>query len=309
MADDRYRILVVDDDADNVRILEEVLKIQNYDVRAALNGQEGIKLLKEWDPQLILLDMNMPGLDGLDTLKRLRNLPDHDYIAVIFLTANTSTEDMVKGLDQGADDYVCKPYQLEELLARVRAKLRIKDLHDKLKKTTKKLEELAEIDDLTGLFNMRNLYKKLDVELERARRFSKSMSCIMMDMDDFKNVNDDNDHLFGSWILTQVADVIRANTRSIDLPARYGGDEFLIILPETDLEGAVHVASRILSSITKTPFKQGEHEAQLTCSFGVAALDTSGKKGIPAKEFIRAADQMLYEAKEAGRNCVKSIQL
>jgi two-component system cell cycle response regulator len=296
---------VVDDEKSNVELITEALEREGYVVTSASNGEEGLHKLKAWGPQLILLDINMPGMNGLKTLENIRKMPDHDYIAVIFVSANLTTEDIVIGLDQGADDYLVKPFRIPELLARVRAKIRIKNLHDQLRRAMKRLEEMVDTDELTGLFNMRSLYQKLDVELVRAKRYRKHISCIMMDVDDFKSVNDTNDHLFGSWVLTEIAKVIRENTRAIDIAARYGGDEYLLILPETDLPGAERLAERMRKTIENSPFAQGKQKAELTASFGIASIDCS-KKEILGKEFVRTADHMLFEAKKAGRNCVKT---
>ncbi len=300
----KTRILIVDDDKNNVDLMSEVLEKQGYKISQAYNGAEAMHIIKAWNPHLILLDVNMPEMDGLATIKHIRTLPNHEYIAVIFVSANMSSEDVVRGLDGGADDYLTKPFRMDELLARVRAKLRIKELHDQLKRTTKRLEELVDTDDLTGLFNMRSFFKRTDQELLRAKRYSKTTSCIMMDMDFFKNVNDQNDHLFGSWVLCQVADVIKKNVRATDIAARYGGDEYVILLPETDLAGTERLSERMRQSIQQTVFSQGKHKAKVTCSFGIAAC--SSKITIDGKEFIRIADQMLYEAKNAGRNCIKT---
>jgi two-component system, cell cycle response regulator len=247
----------------------------------------------------------MPGMGGLKTLELIRKIPDHDYIAVIFVSANGTTEDITRGLDQGADDYLCKPFRMNELLARVRAKLRIKELHDQLKRTTRRLEELVDLDDLTSLYNMRALYKRLDSEMLRAKRYGKWISSIMMDMDRFKDVNDENDHLFGSWVLTEVAKIIKNNSRTMDIAARYGGDEFIIVLPETDLPGAERMAERLRKTIETANFAHAGHQKKITCSFGIAAADCKTVKA-DAKEFVRQADKMLYEAKSSGRNCVKS---
>lgn len=301
----KARILVIDDDIDNVKLITEALLREGYNVSDACNGEDGLHKIKAWSPHLILLDMNMPGLDGIATLKRIRKNSAEEYIAVIFITGNSQIEDIVTGLDTGADDYIAKPFRLAELMARVRAKLRVKELNDQLRRTTKRLEELVDLDDLTGLYNMRSAYKRLDQEMLRASRYFKQVSCIMMDLDNFKSVNDSNDHIFGSWVLVEIAKIIKENTRSIDITARYGGDEYLIMLPETDLTGAERLAERIRKNIETWNFSQGKQKAKITCSFGVASVDFK-KANIDGKELIRQADQMLYDAKNAGRNQVKT---
>jgi len=191
-----------------------------------------------------------------------------------------------------------------ELLARVRCQLRIKDLHDELKSANDKLQELVDIDDLTGLFNMRSLYKKLDHELDRALRYNRSVCTVMMDMDHFKDVNDQNDHLFGSYVLAEVGRIIYDNIRKVDFAARYGGDEFLIVLTEIDVQGALKFTERLRGIIENHEFKNEEYQKHLTSSIGFA-ITAPGSREVDAKALVRYADRALYEAKECGRNCVK----
>ena len=290
---------------ENVKIIAEALEKGGYKVESANRGEDGLKKIHAWQPQLVLLDINMPGMNGLKTLEAIRKNQNQDYIAVIFISANGAPDDVVLGLDHGADDYLVKPFRMKELLARVRAKLRIKELHDQLRRATKRLEELVDLDDLTGLYNMRALYRRLDSEILRSIRYGKWLSCIMIDMDSFKTINDNHDHLFGSWVIVQVAQVIKASSRNMDIAARYGGDEYLIVLPETNLQGAERLAERIRLAVAGTTFIHGKDKAKLTCSLGVASVNAKNFK-VDAKEFVRVADQMLYEAKNAGRNCFKT---
>ena len=164
-----------------------------------------------------------------------------------------------------------------------------------------------DIDDLTGLFNMRCLYDKLDHELERVHRYGGSLSVSMMDLDHFKNVNDSNDHLFGSYVLAQVGKILCENMRKIDFAARYGGDEFLIVIAETDLMGSLAFAERIRSVIETTTFKNDEYSINLTSSLGLA-VTSKGQKSIDARALVKCADKALYQAKDSGRNCVKYYQ-
>lgn len=295
-------ILIVDDDPDSVRILKPFLEAAGYSVDWAASGEEAIAEIKGGMPHLILLDVNMPGISGFETLNYLRQ--KQDYVAIIFVSANTKTDDVIRGLDAGADDYVRKPFDIREVLSRVRAKLRIKDLHDQLKNANKKLAGLVDIDDLTGLYNMRSVYDRLDREIVRSLRFGRPMAVIMMDMDHFKKVNDNHDHLFGSFVLSQVGKIILSNIRKVDFGARYGGDEFLICLTETTKEGAVLFCERLRKTIESFCFINGSDSEKLTSSIGVAILDP--QVPIDARSLVRRADQCLYEAKEAGRNQVKA---
>ncbi len=298
----KRRILVVDDDPSSREIVSKALEYEGYQTRQCESGNEGLKVMNEWVPHLILLDVNMPGLNGIETLARLR--VRDEYVSVIFVSADCLRDDVVRGLDAGADDYVCKPFDVMELMSRVRSQLRIKDLNDSLKKANDRLKELVDIDDLTGLFNMRSLYKRLDFELDRARRYNRSVCAIMMDLDHFKRVNDQNDHLFGSYVLSEVGKIVRSNIRKVDFAARYGGDEFLIVLTEIAMDGAKTFASRLRSKIEESVFKSDNFKMELTASLGLA-ITNPNTINVDARSLVRYADRALYAAKENGRNRVE----
>jgi diguanylate cyclase (GGDEF)-like protein len=250
--------------------------------------------------------MNMPGISGIQTLKDLR--AKKQYVSVMFISGNTDTESVIIGLDSGADDYIPKPFDPLELLARVRTQLRIKDLNDQLRLANEKLKELVDIDDLTGLYNMRSIYQRLEAEIERCRRFDRPVCVVMMDMDNFKNVNDGHDHLFGSFVISEVGKIIKSTIRSIDIAARYGGDEFLIVLTETNENGATHFCERLRATIEKKHFINGKDETKKTVSLGFAIIEPSDK-ATDAMTLVRTADHALYQAKDAGRNCFRSIKI
>lgn len=300
------QVFVVDDDPDSVIMVKSALEWEGYEVQTASSGEEAVERLKSWSPHLILLDINMPGFNGLETLKFLRSKPE--YVSTIFVSGQSKPSDVIKGLDSGADDYVTKPFDIKELMARVRAQLRIKDLQDELKLANEKLKLQVEVDDLTGLFNMRSLYSRLDHELERARRYSRSVAVVMMDMDNFKNVNDEHDHLFGSFVLSEVGRLIRENIRKVDFGARYGGDEFLMVLTEIDLNGAKLFTERLRKTIENFEFKNDKHSRRITSSLGFAITRAEGSK-IDARSLVRIADRALYDAKEGGRNCVSFVDM
>lgn len=300
------KILVVDDDPASIRITSRALEHEGYTVATASSGHEALEKLQDGRPHLVLLDVSMPGIDGIETLRHLRERDD--YVSVIFVSGKSDIEDVIRGLDVGADDYIRKPFDTLELLARVRTQLRIKDLNDSLKRANDRLKELVDIDDLTGLFNMRSLYKRLDFELDRARRYRRSVCVIMMDMDHFKRVNDNHDHLFGSFVLSRVGKMIRENIRKVDFAARYGGDEFLIVLCEIDQEGAATFCERLRARIETEEFRHENHAIRLTSSIGFA-LASPAEHSIDARALVRYADQALYRAKEGGRNSVEEYQI
>jgi diguanylate cyclase (GGDEF)-like protein len=294
-------ILIVDDDPQTLKIAKAALEHEGYGVETADSGTAALKKVQEFQPHLILLDVSMPGLNGLETLRKIRD--KERYISVLFLSGKSTTEDVIRGLDAGANDYIKKPFDVLELLARVRTQLRIKDLNDRLKMANDRLKELVDIDDLTGLFNMRSLYKRLDFEIERARRYERSLSVIMMDLDHFKNVNDSNDHLFGSYVLAEVGKIIKANMRRVDFAARYGGDEYLIVLTEINEQGTRTFCERLCKTIASTPFEKDNYKINLTASLGYA-VTAPAKEEIDGKALVRRADGALYRAKEGGRNQV-----
>lgn len=296
------KILLVDDDHESLKMMKAALDWEGYVVDMAESGKVAIdKISADKCPHLILLDINMPGLDGLETLQLLRSNTEH--ISIIFVSADSDTDAVIRGLDAGADDYICKPFNPMELLARVKAQLRVKTLYDELQQANLKLKHLAETDDLTGLFNMRFLYDKLNHEIERINRYGGYVSAVMMDLDNFKKVNDGHDHLFGSYVLSEVGKILRRNTRQVDFAARYGGDEFLVVLAETDWKGAMVFSERIRRTIKKALFSNDNYEIQLTMSLGVSTV-ASGQQ-VTAQQLIRFADFALYEAKKAGKNCTK----
>ncbi|MGZ3768794.1 MAG: GGDEF domain-containing response regulator [Bdellovibrio sp.] len=294
------RILVIDDDRDSLEILLEPLRWENYDVRGVTTANEAHKLIESWTPHVVILDWMSPSMVGLRLLKSIRQRLAH--VSCVFVSENSSTEAIIEGLDAGADDYIVKPFVPLELLARIRSQLRIRDLHEQLLFANEKLKELVDRDDLTNLYNMRSLYQRLDFEMERARRFSRDVCVVMMDMDYFKTVNDGHDHLFGSYVLSEVGKIIRSNTRNIDIPARYGGDEFLVVLTETDSQGAKYFCERLRETIQKTTFRSGKDSIQLTASLGYSIVIPG--EAISARELVRRADHALYEAKRGGRNQV-----
>lgn len=293
------KILVINDDPQAIEVIIEPLKWEGYSILGVHSLEDGLLQLESWAPLIVILDLKEKD-QRLRAVGKLRELRPH--ASILLLSDESSTESIILGLDSGADDYIVKPFVPLELLARIRTHLRIRDLHEQLLYANEKLKELADTDDLTGLLNMRSLYQKLDFELQRARRFGRQVCVIMFDMDHFKGVNDGHDHLFGSFVISEMGKIVRANTRNIDIPARYGGDEFLIVLTEVNFEGAHFYCERLRKAVEGTFFRSGDDEIQLTISVGFAI--TEPYENVSPKELVRRADHALYEAKETGRNRV-----
>jgi two-component system cell cycle response regulator len=293
------RILVVDPDEDSLNILLEPLRWEGYDARGVSSVREGLQLIESWTPHIALMDLPAER-EGLQQLQQVRQRLPHSSCLII--SDDSSTESIIACLDSGADDYIIKPFVPLELLARIRTHLRMRDLQEQLIFANERLKEMVDTDDLTGLYNMRSLYQRLDFEIERARRFNRGVACVMMDMDYFKTVNDGHNHLFGSHVLTEVGKIIKINTRNIDIPARYGGDEFLVVLTEVTYEGAMLFCERLRRNIEKNHFTNGVDSIRLTISIGFAMHPMTEK--INSREFVRRADHALYEAKRQGRNRV-----
>ena len=285
------------------RCLEEASLFDRY--LEASNGLEGIQCVLQEPVDLVICDLMMPQMDGVRFLEFLRTNGLLDRILVIMLTSRGSIPDLVRTLDLGAVDFIPKPFHPEELRARVRVMLRIKHLQDELRARMKELEETSMRDPLTGLYNRRYLCEALARELNRARRFGLKVSVLLLDMDHFKEINDSYGHQRGDEILKELANLIRSMLRGYDFAARYGGDEFVIILSQNTVLGARIVAERLRRTVAENPRLRelaGGHP--VTISVGVATYpdDVEGEASVDA--LIVAADQALYEAKRMGRNQV-----
>ncbi|MDH3360187.1 MAG: response regulator [Desulfobulbaceae bacterium] len=276
------RILIIDDDQANRLILQDILDRSGYSVLEAEDGETGIKRAVFEQPDLILLDINMPGINGLQVCRKLRSDPKNVF-AIIMITASDERE--VEGLESGADDYILKPFQEKVLLARIKRGL-----------LTAERRKDAHVDSLTNVFNRRTFNTFLAQEEERASRYSRPLAMIMADIDNFKDVNDTYGHDVGDQVLIEVANLLRRSCRGSDLLARFGGEEFVILLPEADVEDAIIYAEKARVRIEKHTFPQVE---KLTASFGIAELRKNDALGM-----VKRADQALYVAKNSGRNKV-----
>jgi two-component system, cell cycle response regulator len=303
------RILVVDDLPDNVEILRARLTSRGYAVITASNGEEALTSVRSEPPHLVLCDVMMPGIDGFEVSRRIKQDESLPYIPIILVTALGETDNIVQGLNTGADDYITKPYQFPELEARMRAMLRIKRLQDELDQKNRELEDankrlkkLSITDGLTGLYNHRHVHQLLHDEFERSSRTGEPVAVAMIDLDRFKRINDTYGHPTGDVVLYETAKILGETAREIDMVGRYGGEEFIVILPNTGEEEAEHFAERVRQAVEAYVFRDEVNEIRMTTSAGVAALPAPDVDS--PETLLKRADEALYEAKESGRNRV-----
>ena len=306
------RILVVDDHEDNIELLRARLEARGYDVDGAKDGQEALDQVDRACPDLMLRDVMMPKMDGMEVVRRLKartaanELP---FIPVIMQTALDSTENKVEGLDAGADDYITKPINFAELEARVNSLLRIKGLQSSLAARERELQELNDklrqislTDGLTQVENRRSLEERLHDMWQHSIRLHEPIALVMCDIDKFKSVNDHYGHQAGDSVLKEFAQLLKSEAREIDRVGRYGGEEFLLILPGTVLDAAVTFAERLREKVAKHTFSYTGGTLCRTMSCGVAGSPHPRIKDQEA--LLKASDDALYVAKETGRNRV-----
>jgi diguanylate cyclase (GGDEF)-like protein len=310
-------ILIVDDTPENLTILRQILTEQGYRVRPALSGEIALKAVQADIPNLILLDIMMPGMDGFEVCSKLKSEARTSDIPVIFISALDETEDKVKGFQVGGVDFITKPFHTAEVLVRVETHLALRNMQlqlldeieerkraeKALEKANRELDQLASLDGLTKIANRRQFDLHLRQEWKRLRREQVPISIILCDIDYFKRYNDAYGHVAGDKCLKQVAQGIRrAVKRPADLVARYGGEEFVVILTNTDIDGAVKVAEEVRKEIRnlEIPHIQSEVGRYVSISMGVDSTVPDRSEGPEA--FINDVDQFLYQAKEAGRD-------
>lgn len=303
-------ILIVDDNPTNLSVLSLALKSAGYKIRVAMDGVSAIEQVQEDPPGLILLDVQMPGIDGFETCIQLKKNPAIRDIPVIFITASADLDQKVKGLSVGAVDYITKPFQQEEVLARVKVHLELRFLTQKvqeqaiaLQQANQELHRLANLDGLTEVANRRRFDEYLDQEWRRLQREQNPLALILCDIDYFKNYNDYYGHQAGDVCLRRVAQAINdCLKRPADLVTRYGGEEFAIILPNTSNEGAIHVAQLIQTTIQELsiPHHHSQISAFITLSLGISTQVPDDVRD--PHTLIAATDKALYVAKAEGRN-------
>ncbi|MGM0509286.1 MAG: diguanylate cyclase, partial [Fusobacteriota bacterium] len=287
---EKQRVLIIDDNNENIKVAANIIKDKDNIVWASIDPEEGLKIAKKKQPDLILLDIQMPKINGFEVCKNLKNDDNTRDIPIIFMTARTDEESIEKAYRAGAVDYITKPIKKLELIARVNTHLKISKLIEDLKVS-------SYTDGLTNLYNHKKIFQMLKIEIDRAKRYKKNLSIMMADIDHFKKVNDDYGHLKGDLVLKKIASCLKNQIREIDIVGRYGGEEFLIVFPEVTREEAKIAAERIRKEVENLKFDEG---LKVTISGGLAEYN-----GEEIQKLIKKADDKLYEAKENGRNQTK----
>jgi len=291
--DIKGKVLIVDDAPDTLEIIQKLLHYEGYDVAMASTGEEGVKKVEEEKPDVVLMDINLPGIDGTEALRRIRII--NPLQCVIMLTAFATLDNAVRALKEGASDFVKKPFENEHLIHIVNQCLeKSKTLKEK-EKLEEEVRRLSVTDDLTGLYNHRYFFKTLEAELVRLRRQKTSLSLMMFDLDNFKSYNDRYGHLEGDKVLKRVGEIVKHSIRyNVDSGYRYGGDEFAALLIGASMNRAMAIAERIRSSIEQTEFQN------ITVSIGLSEY----RDHFDLEGFVKSADDAMYTAKHSGGNRV-----
>ena len=287
------KVLIVDDAPDTLDIIQKLLSFEGYEVILAVTGEEGVKKVVEEKPDVVLMDISLPGIDGTEALKRIR--PINPIQCVIMLTAFATVENAIYALKEGASDFVKKPFENEHLIHIVNQALEKSRTLTEKEKLEEEVRRLSVTDDLTGLYNHRHFFKTLESELTRMTRQKTSLSLLMLDVDNFKRYNDSHGHVEGDRVLRRIGEIIRHSIRhNVDSGYRYGGDEFASLLIGASLEQALTIAERIRLTIEEAGFKS------ITVSVGLAEF----QDGFDLERFVKSADDAMYVAKHSGGNRV-----
>lgn len=299
------KVLIADDSATSRILLRSALQRWGYEVVVAENGAQALEVLARPDsPSMAILDWVMPFMTGPEVCRKIRETHREPYTYILLLTSKNTKNETVEGLDAGADDYVVKPFDEHELQVRLRAGKRIVDLQLDLLKAREELRERANKDLLTMLPNRSAIGTTLEQEIARCHRDRRSVGVILLDIDHFKKINDTHGHFAGDAVLRETAVRLRTNIRPYDQVGRYGGEEFLVVLPNCDLEQATMQADRMRARLVSATMKVEGEDIRVSASFGVTVSDGSEKS---PDYFVRVADEALYQAKAGGRNCVRSL--
>jgi diguanylate cyclase (GGDEF)-like protein len=293
-------ILIVDDTVANIRLLGSILGA-DYEIAIATNGAQALELAHQIMPTLILLDVMMPDMNGFEVCRRLQDDPQLRTIPIIFLTARTDEPDIVAGFDAGAVDYIAKPFIQKELLARVSVQVKMQALISELGKKNAILHEMAVTDELTKIANRRFILDRLKELIASAERYRTALSVVLVDIDQFKKINDTYGHQMGDTVLCRVASTIQSMIREADYAGRFGGEEFMVVFSHTDANGGFVVAEKIRAAVEAQKWEV--ENLRVTLSGGVATYEATDT----LDNLIARADTMLYKAKEWGRNRICAV--
>jgi two-component system, cell cycle response regulator len=303
----KYELLIVDDSPVYAKLFEQMLSAQDYSLSFACNGREALSIYQHKSPDIIITDWIMPEFSGLELCERIRADKSSVYTYIILMTSNTEKGGVVKGLEAGADDYLVKPFDSSEMLARIGVGRRIIDLHRQLENKSAQLEEVACTDALTGLPNRRAIEDWANKQLKGAERHGFPMWVVLCDLDSFKRINDSFGHEAGDTVLRTFADTLRKLTRTSDMCGRLGGDEFLVVISHVSDDNIGPTINRFRELFSSLSFPFAGQSVSISATFGVAGSQSGNLKDFDA--LVRKADEMLYQAKRAGRNCVHVAKL
>lgn len=306
-----YPILLAEDDLISRRLCQKILAREGFAVTTVANGREALELFRQRFFPIILTDWQMPEMEGPELCRAIREENPDRYVFIVMLTSKGAKDDIISGLEAGADDYITKPAHPAELVARIRTGIRILELERSLKEAVDEIHLMSITDPLTGIYNRGYINERLPQEIRRAHRYGRDLSLVLCDIDHFKRVNDTYGHLAGDAVLKSFARCLTGSIRQqVDWVGRYGGEEFLIVLPETHLEGALVLTERIRQTIESTPIQTSGKTIDIASSFGVACFSPGTRKEIVTPEaLLQEADNLLYRAKSGGRNRIEAGRL
>lgn len=314
-------ILIVDDNPNNIQIVAATMAEYGYELGIAMNGQQAFQFLEENMPDLILLDVEMPDFDGYEVCRKIKDNSKFQEIPIIFLTAKNGAEDIVRGFNEGGVDFITKPFKSAELIVRVKTHIELKEAREEVRNYAQRMEELnkelsaksvqlnkafddlrifAMTDPLTELANRRHITEKIEDEIRVFRRNEKAFFIILGDIDNFKKINDQYGHECGDYILKLLSQFMKSKIRERDILSRWGGEEFLLLITDTDLEGSLVVAEKLRSGIEALEIFYKEEKIIVTMTFGVAAFNQKDSMD----STIKRADDALYMGKKKGKNCI-----
>ena len=302
-----FPILLAEDDPISRRLFEKILAKEGFTVTSVPNGRQALDLFRRQFFPIVLTDWQMPEMEGPELCRAIRGENSDRYVFIVMLTTKGAKDDIINGLEAGADDYLTKPAHHAELIARIKTGIRILELERSLKAAVDEIHLMSITDPLTGIYNRGYINERLPQEIRRSQRYGRNLSLLLCDIDHFKGVNDTYGHLAGDAVLATVAGCLIDTIRQqVDWAGRYGGEEFLVVLPETDYAGAMSLAERLRKNIQACPTVLDQGTIPITVSIGVTSLSPDKlQELVKAEVLLQEADRLLYAAKASGRNRIK----